>query len=191
MRTALATLALASTLLAAACGGGSATSVTPTATTRTTPSPGATKSASTSTPVAASATPAAATATAIPATAAPPPSPAATVGAPPPAPTEPPAPPPPPPAAGGGTLTIAAVNVLFDKESLSATAGPITIVFTNQDTAVAHNIQFFAGSTSIGMTEINTGPATDSLSLGTLAPGSYFYKCDVHPTTMNGSLTVS
>jgi plastocyanin len=88
-------------------------------------------------------------------------------------------------------LTIVAVNVLFNTSSLSAPAGDVTIVLDNQDKAVAHNIQFFSKGASIGMSEIKTGPATDTLSLGTLTPGSYSFKCDVHPQTMTGVLTVS
>ncbi len=191
MRIAIVTLTLASTALFIACGGSDASkTATPTTSSATT----ATRPALTATPIAASATPAvAASATPAPATPQPPaatePAPLQTTAPPPPAPTE--APPPPPPSGGSATLTIAAVDVLFDTASLSAPAGPITIIFNNDDTAIAHNIQFFAGSQSIGMTEIKTGPATDTLSLGTLAPGSYFYKCDVHPTTMKGSLKVS
>ncbi len=106
--------------------------------------------------------------------------------------TEAPAPPPPPPPSNG-TLTVVALNLAFDLASLSASAGSVTIVFDNQDKAIAHNIHFFSktSGTSIGETAIKPGVATDTLSLGALAPGAYFYKCDVHPTTMTGTLTVS
>ncbi len=109
--------------------------------------------------------------------------------------TEIPPPPPPPPTEpappSGVTLTVVARDSLFATKSLSAAAGPVTIVFDNQDTAVAHNIHFFSKAGSIGMTQVMTGPAPETLSLGTLAPGAYAYKCDVHPTTMTGVLTVS
>ena len=80
---------------------------------------------------------------------------------------------------------------MFNTRALSAAAGPITIVFDNRDTSVAHNIHFFSNAGSIGMTEVAAGPATGTLPLGTLAPGAYSYKCDVHPTTMTGVLTIS
>jgi plastocyanin len=83
------------------------------------------------------------------------------------------------------------MNTLFVSKSLAAPAGPVTIVFDNQDASVAHNVHFFSAAGSIGMVDIVTGPATETLSLGTLAPGSYSYKCDVHPTLMTGVLTVS
>jgi len=41
------------------------------------------------------------------------------------------------------------------------------------------------------MTEVTPGPVEQTLSLGQLAAGQYFYKCDVHPEAMSGMLTVS
>jgi plastocyanin len=186
MRLALEGLAVSAAALLVACGGGAQSA--PTATSAATTAPDtATRPAQTSTVVLA------ATATAVSATPAPaPPSPTPPAAAP--SSTETPPPPPPPPtepAPVGVTLTVVARNVLFVTKSLSAAAGPITIVFDNQDASVAHNIHFFSNAVSIGMTDLMTGPATETLSLGTLAPGAYSYKCDVHPTTMTGVLTVS
>lgn len=101
----------------------------------------------------------------------------------------------PTPAANAQKITIVGENILFDKTAITANAtAPITITFDNKDAGVPHNIQFFNGNSntapSIGMTEIATGPVTQTLSLGTLKPGTYYYQCDVHPTTMYGTLTV-
>ncbi len=101
----------------------------------------------------------------------------------------------PTPAANAQQITIVGENILFDKTAITANASaPITITFDNKDAGVPHNIQFFNGNSntapSIGMTEIATGPVTQTLNLGTLKPGSYYYQCDVHPTTMYGTLTV-
>jgi plastocyanin len=38
--------------------------------------------------------------------------------------------------------------------------------------------------------DIITGAATADYDVGSLPAGSYFYHCDVHPTTMDGTLTV-
>ncbi len=87
-----------------------------------------------------------------------------------------------------------AVNITFAPSSLSAPAGtPITVTLQNQDNGLAHNINFFAPgtSTSIGATDVVQGVSTQTLSLGSLAPGSYHFKCDVHPTQMSGTLVVS
>lgn len=96
--------------------------------------------------------------------------------------------------AAGTTFTVTGENVLFDKTSLAAPAGPVTIEFVNKDSGVQHNFHVFKGSSatgeSVGLTPINTGPATDTLTL-TLEKGDYYYQCDVHPTTMSGKLTVN
>ena len=60
----------------------------------------------------------------------------------------------------------------------------------NQDAGVIHNIHFFGGGGSIGMTDLAPGPATHSVSLGSLQPGTYSFKCDVHPLQMTGTLSV-
>jgi len=183
--------------LIVACGGGAQQATTPSAAATSVPSSATAttpRAAATSTvaPVAtATVAPQPAQAPAAPATPPPaPPQPENTHVPPPPLPTEPPPPPPPP---AGGTLTVVAINLAFDRTSLSAAPGPVTITFDNQDKAIAHNIRFIAraGGLTVGITETRPGPATDTLSLGTLAAGTYFYKCDVHPTTMTGLLTIA
>jgi plastocyanin len=42
----------------------------------------------------------------------------------------------------------------------------------------------------MGQTELEAGRIEQRLDL-TLTPDSYYYVCDVHPTTMEGTLTVS
>lgn len=191
MRHTCAGLAIIGAAFLTACGGGEKRSVPAGATVMNAPATTAARPAATSTIVL------------VPTTAVPttpvPVLPSPTLPAAPPPTTEipplppPPPPPPPPPTepASGTTLTLVAIEVRFDTKSLSAPAGPITIGFHHADPSVAHNIHFFSKASSIGMTEPTTGPVTDTLSLGTLAPGSYSYKCDVHPQTMTGVLTVS
>lgn len=93
----------------------------------------------------------------------------------------------------GATLRIKAVNLLFEPTTLTAAPGAVSIELDNADGGVPHNIQFFQGAdakgTSIGKTDIVTGPATSKLTL-TVSAGSYFFQCDVHPTTMKGTLKV-
>ncbi len=191
MRLAFAGLVVSGAALLVACGGSSGPSNPPTAASTTAPAATATRPAATSTVAPA------ATATSVAATLAPiPPSPAAPAAAPSSTDTPPPPPPPPPPTtepppASGVTLTVLAPSESFSPRSLSAPAGSVTIVFDNQDTYLTHNIHFFSKSGSIGMTDIMTGPVKQTLALGALAPGSYPYKCDVHPQTMTGVLTVS
>jgi plastocyanin len=69
----------------------------------------------------------------------------------------------------------------------------VTIQFANKDSGVPHNLHVFQGvdakGDSVGETDIASGPVTQNLKLN-LAAGGYFYRCDAHPTTMNGTLTV-
>jgi plastocyanin len=74
--------------------------------------------------------------------------------------------------------------------SLTAPAGGVTIVLDNRDNGIAHNVNVFSDGTSMGSTSPAAGPITETLALGTLAPGSYPFVCDVHPQAMHGVLTV-
>lgn len=89
--------------------------------------------------------------------------------------------------------TLVASNLLFDKKELTAKAGSVTIEIDNRDASVPHNLHVFSGTdatgTSVGKTEVEAGPVKQSLTV-TLAKGSYFFQCDVHPTTMTGTITV-
>lgn len=98
-------------------------------------------------------------------------------------------------AAGSTTLTLTAKNITLDSATLTGVAGQVlTLTYNNEDAGTAHNIHFFQGAdatgTSVGSTDIAVGPVTQTLKLGPLAAGTYYYQCDVHPTTMNGVLTI-
>ena len=92
-------------------------------------------------------------------------------------------------------LMIVAEAVRFAPPSLTATAGLVTIAFDNRDQGIPHNVHFFRGGdasgTSIASTEIQGGAVQQTLALGELQAGAYFYQCDVHPSQMMGTLTVS
>jgi plastocyanin len=106
---------------------------------------------------------------------------------------------PPPPASacptGGVKLEApsgAALNG-FAQTTLTAPANKaFTICFDNQDTGVPHNVDLFdkQGGTSLAKASIITGVAQANVDVSALKPGTYFYQCDVHPTTMTGTLTV-
>ena len=82
----------------------------------------------------------------------------------------------------------------FDPTTLEAKADTaFTFVFDNQDTGVMHNavIQNPDGSpVSMGNTAFFPGPAKKSYAVPALKAGTYKYLCQVHPTTMTGTLTV-
>jgi plastocyanin len=114
------------------------------------------------------------------------------------APTEAPPETPAPPADGtpgaGTVLEIAAISSTFDRSEMEAPAGSITIKYDNRDAGVIHNISLFLGEDASGefidATELESGPIEQELTVE-LEPGTYFYQCDSHPTTMKGTLTVS
>ncbi len=91
-------------------------------------------------------------------------------------------------------LTITAQGTAWDKSTLTAVAGqPLTLTLNNNDNGVSHNIHFFQGAdntgASVAQTDIAQGVTTETLNFGPLAPGDYYYQCDVHPTQMTGTLT--
>ena len=93
----------------------------------------------------------------------------------------------------GATIGLLGRDSKFDKATLSASAGAVTINFENADAGVPHNLHVFKGADakgqSVGTTDLEAGPLKQVLKL-TLERGSYYYHCDVHPTTMKGVLTV-
>ncbi|MBI5284905.1 MAG: cupredoxin domain-containing protein [Chloroflexi bacterium] len=96
-------------------------------------------------------------------------------------------------AAAPSSLVLVASNILFDKKELSAAAGAVTLDLDNQDAGVPHNLHVFSGASatgdSLGATALEAGPTRQSLKLD-LSKGQYFFVCDVHPTTMTGTITV-
>jgi plastocyanin len=83
----------------------------------------------------------------------------------------------------------------FSQTTLSAPATEdFAICFENQDQGVQHNVNVFdqppPDGTSFAAGTIIVGPAQELLDVPGQPAGSYFYQCDVHPTTMTGTLTV-
>lgn len=85
----------------------------------------------------------------------------------------------------------------FVPSTLEAAANTFVTVTYNNNSNIPHNINFFNGSDntapSLGATEVVTGPnAPRSVTFTTpSAGGDYFFWCDVHTTTMVGTLRVT
>lgn len=93
-------------------------------------------------------------------------------------------------------LRLAGSELRFDVETLAAPADlGFTIVFDNRDRGIPHNIAVYRSGPpakeEVAKTDVEPGPTTQRLSVPALAPGRYFYQCDVHPTTMTGTLMVT
>jgi plastocyanin len=106
----------------------------------------------------------------------------------------PPPPPPEEPGGGGqpGGLTVVAQGTAFDTAEIALPPeAPVTITFENMD-PVPHNLSIYTapGGDPIFQETPVPGPTTVEYSFTSPAPGEYYFQCDVHPTTMSGTVTV-
>ncbi len=102
-----------------------------------------------------------------------------------------PAPPSAPP--GATALQITAKGQTYDKRTLSAAASaPVVLQFDNEDAGTPHNFAIYTNrnaTTKIYASDLITGVKVDTLNFTAPPPGTYFYRCDVHPDTMTGTFT--
>jgi len=103
------------------------------------------------------------------------------------------------PGASGSVLTVTApmgaATAGFEEKTLSETANTaFTLHFDNQDNQAPHNLAIKdSGGTKValgGDITFFTGPGTRDLQVPALKAGTYTYFCEVHPSTMLGTLTV-
>jgi cytochrome c oxidase subunit II len=90
------------------------------------------------------------------------------------------------------TASAGAANKGFDETTLTANAtDPITINFANNDPGGVHNVAIKNLDGSVdGATDFKPGPGAQVLTVLPLAPGTYEFLCQAHPTTMKGTLVV-
>jgi plastocyanin len=92
----------------------------------------------------------------------------------------------------GTSLQITAQNNQFDKSCLAAPAGQsFTVTLDNKDTE-QHNVAIYTDSSAnqnLFRGELDTGPKTTTYNVNALDAGTYFFRCDVHPS-MNGTFIV-
>jgi len=99
------------------------------------------------------------------------------------------------PGPGPVAVTLVAQNILYDLKTITANAGEeVTITLDNRDAGVLHNVAVYtdrSASQQIVAGAIITGPATEDVTFTAPAsPGTYYFRCDVHPDTMNGAFVV-
>jgi plastocyanin len=89
-----------------------------------------------------------------------------------------------------GSPRVAAQAIAFDTAVLTVPADrPFTLVFENREN-VPHNVSIYAGDAGQGRRfegAVFGGPATRWFPVPALAPGTYVFRCDVHPS-MTGRL---
>jgi plastocyanin len=91
-----------------------------------------------------------------------------------------------------GVIEVTAKNVQFDSSTLTTPSQAFTLVFHNDDPGIPHNVAIYTDSSAtkalfVGKTF--SGPKTMDYQVPALSPGSYFFRCDVHPQ-MTGTLKV-
>ena len=97
--------------------------------------------------------------------------------------------------AGPTTLALVAQNTTFDKDTLTAApGGVVTLNFDNKDPGQVHNFAIYKDSSAaqtIYQSEFVTGPGTRRFEFPAPEPGTFFFRCDAHPTQMTGRFLVT
>jgi plastocyanin len=90
----------------------------------------------------------------------------------------------------GGEATIVAENLKWDVECFRAPVGT-TITFTveNRDRSVGHNLAI-GGPSGDAKTDIEQGPATQTLTYEATEPGPHPFECEPHASMMEGTLWI-
>lgn len=96
------------------------------------------------------------------------------------------------------TIDLTAQNITFDTKQITVPAGAaVTVIFKNQDAGIRHNFSVYQNLTggqtkAIFVGDMITGPNTITYHFTAPPAGNtYFFECDVHPTIMNGTFTVT
>jgi len=100
------------------------------------------------------------------------------------------------------TIDLTAKNMAFNQSTITVPAGAAVVVnFSNQEapgssqvTGIAHNFAVYdspAATTAIFRGEIITGGTNATYRFTAPdTPGTYLFRCDVHPSSMTGTFVV-
>lgn len=93
------------------------------------------------------------------------------------------------------TIGLIAEDIAFDKKKITVPAGAaVTLNFNNKDSGIPHNLALYKNSDAEAMIfqgDIITGPGQITYQFNApTTPGTYFFRCDVHPTKMTGDFIV-
>lgn len=94
---------------------------------------------------------------------------------------------------GGSTETLTAAQVAFGTDQLALPANePTELKFENEDSA-AHNLAIYtdeSASEDLFVGRNVDGGSSTTYEIPALEKGEYFFRCDLHPTSMTGTVTV-
>ena len=92
---------------------------------------------------------------------------------------------------GASVSVCASDDQSFSSDRLTAPAGEaFGLVFDNEDDGVPHNVAIYtddSATESLFVGDLVVGPKTVTYDVPALDPGSYYFRCDVHPQ-MSGTL---
>ena len=92
------------------------------------------------------------------------------------------------------TINLTASGTVFDKSSITVSAGDtVAIVFDNKD-SILHNFALYetsAAANSIFVGELISKKIITYTFTAPKTPGTYFFRCDVHPFSMTGEFIVT
>ena len=93
------------------------------------------------------------------------------------------------------TINLTAQNMAFDKSTITVPVGAkVTLILNNKDVGIPHNFALYTNSSasdSIFQGQTITGPGTVTYTFtAPSTPGTYFFRCDIHPNQMQGSFIV-
>jgi plastocyanin len=92
-------------------------------------------------------------------------------------------------------VAITAHGLSFNTSSITVPAGAsVTVNFNNQDAGVTHTFSVYTNSAATSSIFVGTGitgvSSTEYKFTAPSTPGTYFFRCDFHPTIMHGSFVV-
>ena len=96
-------------------------------------------------------------------------------------------------AAGAGRNAISAANLQFDTNELSLPAGqPTTFTLQNEDTQ-PHNLSIYedeSAEKALFEGDVVDGGQTGQYDIPSIPAGEYFFRCDLHPDSMVGTVVL-
>jgi plastocyanin len=94
---------------------------------------------------------------------------------------------------GGAGITLVAANVAFETDQIDIPADEATVVTLDNQDSVPHNFSIYEDDSAEA--ELYVGPEAGAGSsvdneVPALKAGEYFFRCDLHPSSMVGTVTV-